>query len=56
MFSKQLEEYAAVIDPGTKCVLHLRSCYAQVQTDGWRALRAEVRYKLSNLALEAMTL
>ena len=30
--------------------------YAQVQTDGWRALRAEVRYKLSNLALEAMTL
>jgi len=55
--SKQLEEFAAVIEcPALKSVLHLRACYAQAQTDGWRALHAEARDELSNLALEAMTL
>ncbi len=55
--SKQLDEYAAAIEcPALKSVLRLRSCYAQAQTDGWKALNAEARDELSNLALEAMTL
>jgi hypothetical protein len=48
------QEYAAVIDPGTQ-----RFTFAIVlrpRPTDWRALRAEVRDKFSNLALEAMTL
>lgn len=55
--SKQLDEYARAIDcPALKSVLHLRSCYAHAQSDGWKALNTEAREELSNLALEAMTL
>ena len=48
------QEYAAVIDPGTQ--RFALAIVLRPQTDGWRALRAEVRDKFSNLALEAMTL
>lgn len=55
--AKELEERAEGIGcPALKSVLHLRSCYAQAQVDGWKALNAEAREELSNLALEAMTL
>lgn len=55
--SKQLEDYSAAIGcPALKSVLHLRSCYAQAQAEGWKALNADAREELSSLVVEAFTL